>query len=234
MLLIQVSERSHAVADDNLFITSGWCRMIVTMKTPTTPTLLFALALLAASPWAAAQSIYKCTHAGQLEYTDHPCPEGTGEVIHQATDSEVIDQYLRLGQDAQARSYAESRHIEALYKQRVDAYQQAQDEKAQRDAQAAADAEQRDEQVQRQAAAANRGHLRAENEALREQNDVYRDELAQPASSPAPAYYGGGYAPPYRDPRHDHDHDHDHHPEPPPAKPVFHPCTQLAGGRVQC
>lgn len=211
--------------------------MLLTMKALTAPNLLFALALLAASPMAAAQSIYKCTHAGQVEYTDHPCAKGSGEVIHQADDSEIIDQHLRLGQDAQAKSYAQTHHLEALYKQRVAAYQQAQDAKARDEAQAAADAQRRDEQAQQQALAdeaANRRHLRAENEALREQNDAYRDQLAQPP--PQPAYYGGIYAPPYRDHRHDHDHDHDHDhpPGPPPGKTVFHPCTQLAGGRVQC
>lgn len=208
--------------------------MFSAMNALSSSKVIVALALLVAAPLACAQSIYKCTHAGQVEYTDHPCPKGTGEVIHQADDSEVIDQYLRLGQDAQAQSYASAHHLDALYQQRVDAYRQAQDEKSERDAQAAADAQQRDEQAQQQAivdAAASRERLRAENEALREQNDAYRDQLSQPVAQPI--YYGGGYAPIYRDHPRDHDHDHDHHPNP-PGKTVFHPCTQLAGGRVQC
>jgi hypothetical protein len=213
--------------------------MLFIMKSLTAPNLLFALALLAASPLAAAQNIYKCTHAGQVEYTDHPCAKGSGEVIHQADDSEVIDQHLRLGEDAQAQSYAQTHHLEALYKQRVAIYRQAQEAKARDEAQATADAQRRDEQAQQQTlidAAANRNRLRAENEALREQNDAYRDQLTQPP--PQPAYYGGIYASPYREPHHDHDHDNDHghghQPQPPPGKTVFHPCTQLAGGRVQC
>ncbi|OOG58396.1 hypothetical protein B0E48_06150 [Rhodanobacter sp. C03] len=184
--------------------------------------------LLLTAQVAGAQSIYKCTRAGQVEYTDHPCPAGKGELIHQASDSEIIDQYLDLGQDALAKRYADSRHLGALYQQRLDAYQQRMDARAQQQADEALAAKQRSEDARQQAlldAAANHRRLRAENDALRQQNDQYRDQLAQPVYGEAPAYWGA--APPYWD--HDHDHDHG-----PPPKPVFHPCTQLAGGRVQC
>ena len=211
------------------------------MKTTTARKRLWCIAilLLAMAPPVIAQNIYKCTtKAGQLEYTDRPCPSGNGELIHQADDSEIIDQYLRLGQDAKAKSYAESHHLEALYQQRLAAHQQAMDDKAQRQADEAIAAQQRDEAARQQAQAddaANRDRLRAENDALRQQNDAYRDQLAQPVYNAPPAYWGA--VPPYwnGDRDHDHDHDHDHGPHrPPPKEPVFHPCKQLAGGRVQC
>jgi len=189
--------------------------------------LSIAIMLLVMAPVAVAQNIYKCTtRAGQLEYTDHPCRDGKGELIHQADDSEIIDQYLRLGQQAKAKSYADSNHLEALYQQRLDAYQQAMADQAQRQADEAIASQQRDEAARQQAladAAASRNRLRAENDALRQQNDEYRDQLAQPAYNAPPAYWGA--VPPYWNDHHDHR---------PPAPPVFHPCKQLAGGRVQC
>ncbi len=220
--------------------------MMVTMKTSPACLLLSAVALLllAAVPVAAAQNIYKCTRAGQVEYTDHPCPGAHAELIHEADDSEVIDQYLRLGQDALAKRYAESHHLQALYEQRLAAHQQTREDAAQRQTDAAIAAGQRDEQAQYQAHeqaladdAANRERLRAENDALRQQNDQYRDQLAQPVYNAPPAYWGA--TPRYRGGHRDHDHhdgdDHDNEGYPPPSKePVFHPCTQLAGGRVKC
>lgn len=208
--------------------------MTVMMKTPVTGKRLWyiAILLLAAVPAAGAQSIYKCTKAGQVEYTDRPCPGGKGELIHQASDSEIIDQYLDLGQDALAKRYADARHLEALYKQRLDAYQQKMEARAR---QQADEAKQRDDDARQQALldqAADRGRLQGENDALRQQNDQYRDQLAQPVYGEAPAYWGA--VPPYWNHDRDRDHDHDHGPRPPPPKPVFHPCTQLAGGRVQC
>jgi Small-conductance mechanosensitive channel len=198
--------------------------------------LYIAILLLAATQAAGAQSIYKCTKAGQLEYTDRPCSSGKGELIHQASDSEIIEQYLDLGQDALAKRYADSHHLEALYKELLEARQEKMEAKAQ---QQADEAKQRDEDARQQElldAAANRGRLQGENDALRRQNDQYRDQLAQPVYGEAPAYWGT--VPPYwnrdRDREHDHDHDHDHDSHPPSSKPVFHPCTQLAGGRVQC
>ncbi|MEO8999512.1 MAG: DUF4124 domain-containing protein [Rhodanobacter sp.] len=195
--------------------------------------LTIAIMLLAMAPAAGAQSIYKCTtRAGQLEYTDHPCRDGKGELIHQADDSEIIDQYLRLGQQAKAQSYADSHHLEALYQQRVALHQQAMEEKAQRQADDAVAAQQRDEAAQQQTlanAAANHDRLRAENDALRQQNDEYRNQLAQPVYNAPPAYWGA--VPRYLNGHRDHDHE-PHHPL--PAAPVFHPCNQLAGGRVQC
>jgi hypothetical protein len=204
--------------------------MALTMKTfPDIRQALFAtVLLLTATGLAGAQSIYKCTHGGRIEYTDHPCPSGTGEMIHKADDGEIIDQYLDLGQNDIAKRYAESRHLEALYQERLDAYKQRMEEKSQRDAADAIAAQQRDEQARQQALAdeaAHRERLQAENDALRQQNDQYRDQLAQPVAGYEPNYW----APPYWD----HGHDHGQHPTPPQA-PVFHPCRQLAGGRVQC
>jgi hypothetical protein len=248
-----------------------------------------ALLLLMAAGTAGAQNIYKCTRDGQVSYTDHPCPKGGGELLHQADDTEIIDRYLRLGQDKLAKSYADSHHLEALYQQRIEARQQAQDEKEQRQAddtavidrylrlgqdklaksyadshhlealyqqriearqqaqdekeQRQADeayaAQQRAEQERQQALvdeAAERNRLQGENEVLRQQNDAYQDQLQQQqAYNPPPAYW---VPYPNRRPGRDHDHDHhgdgDGHHRPPPKEPVFHPCKQLAGGRVQC
>ncbi|WP_208321603.1 DUF4124 domain-containing protein [Rhodanobacter sp. TND4FH1] len=202
-----------------------------------------AILLLGAAGAAGAQNIYKCTQGGQVSYTDHPCPKGSGELLHQADDSEIIDRYLRLGQDTLAKNYATSHHLEGLYRQRIEARQQAQDEKEQRQADEAYAAQQQAERQQQQALvdeAAERNRLQGENDALRQQNDAYQDQLQQQqAYNPPPAYW----APyPNRRPGHGHhedDHGHhgdgdgDHH-RPPPKEPVFHPCKQLAGGRTQC
>ncbi|WP_449427834.1 DUF4124 domain-containing protein [Rhodanobacter umsongensis] len=205
------------------------------MKATPTIKLCIAILLLAVAQAAMAQNIYKCTQGGQLEYTDRPCPGGKGELIHQADDSEVIDHYLNLGQVDIARRYADAHHLDALYKDRLAAYQQKMDDKAQQQADAAADAQQHAEDARQQAIAdqsANTNRLlQAQNDALRQQNAEYADQLSQPTYYAAPAYWGA-VAPPYRG--HDHDHDHDHKPPGPPPKPVFHPCTSLAGGRVQC
>lgn len=204
------------------------------MKTFRPSKCLLAIAvLLAGTSVASAQDIYKCSHAGTVAYTDHPCPGGKGELLHKADDGEIIDQYLRLGQQNLARQYAETRHLEALYKERLAAYQQDVAEKARRQQDEMLAEQQRDEQAQQQTLAeqaAGREHLAAENEALRQQNSQYRDELTQPVNSYPPAYWGT--SPRYRDRPHEGDHDghHDHQPK----APVFHPCTQLAGGRVQC
>lgn len=219
------------------------------MKSLLTPMRLAGLAalLLIAAP-VTAQNIYKCTTAGQVAYTDHPCPDGTGQLLHKADDAEVIDQYLRLGQDKLARQYAESRHLDELYQQRLKAYQQTQDKEAQRQA-AEAMAEQKREKQQALAdAAARRAQLRDENDALRQENQDYRNQLEQPVYNAPPAYWGrtpsygygrqDGYRG-YRDHR-DRDRDRNHydphepHRPQPQQQPVFHPCTQLAGGRVKC
>jgi hypothetical protein len=219
--------------------------MVATMDMPLIrPCLpLIVTLLLAAAPAAVAQNIYKCSQGGHVEYTDRPCPGAKGELIHQADDSEVIDQYLRLGQDKLAQKYAESRNLQDLYKQRVAAHQQKMALEEERKAEAEAAADLRDEQARQQALdqaaaddAANRDRLREENDALRQQNAEYRDQLAQPVYNAPAAYWGA--VPPYRH-RHrdhdgDHDHDHDGHRPPPSDQPVFHPCKQLAGGRVQC
>lgn len=197
--------------------------------------LYVVVLLLAAAGPAGAQNIYKCTQGGQVAYTDHPCPNGSGELLHQADDTEVIDRYLRLGQDELAKRYADSPHLEALYQQRVDARQQAMDEKAQREADDAYAAQQRAEEARQQALAdqaAERDRLHAENEALRQQNADYQNQLSQPVYNAPPVYWG---PPPYRDRHRDRDRDDDRDHRPPSSdEPVFHPCKQLAGGRTQC
>lgn len=204
------------------------------------PAAAFALLLLA--PGADAQNIYKCAQAGGgVAYTDRPCPSGKGELLHKADDSERIDSYLRLGQDELASQYADARHLDALYKERVAIYQQEQQDKAQREQDDAIAAQQRDDEARQQAMLdqiSDRNRLQAENHSLRQQNDQYRDELTQPAeNSYAPTDWGivapPYYRPPYGYPPHGHDGDHEHH-HPQPKEPVFHPCTQLAGGRVRC
>ncbi len=218
--------------------------MKLTMKILLTPTRLALLAalLLAASP-IAAQDIYKCTKGDQLIYTDRPCPDGNGHLLHKADDAEVIDQYLRLGQDSLARQYSDSRHLEALYKDRVAAYQQAQEEKADKQANEKIAAQQREELARHQAladAASNRERLRDENNALRRQNDDYRNQLVAPAYNNPPAYWRGAPAYGYGERgghgghRGDHDHYDPNEPHSQQQQPVFHPCTQLAGGRVNC
>jgi hypothetical protein len=201
---------------------------------------LALLLSVAASP-AFAQNIYKCSHRGQTEYTDKPCP-GSGELVHRADDTEIIDRYLRLGQIDAAKNYADARQLQALYQQRLEAHVRAETERALRQAEEAAAAErQRDEQAQQQALAdaeANRQRLLIENETLRQQNAQYQDELAQPPGIYASPYWG---VPPPRWPRRhdghrdrDHDRDRDDHPPIGPRPPAFHPCETLAGGRLRC
>jgi len=211
--------------------------MAVTMKTSSSRTglLCSAFLLLAAAQAAGAQNIYKCTKGGQLEYTDRPCPGGSGELIHQASDSEIIDQYLDLGQDGLARRYADSHHLQGLYQQRVDTYQQKMEAQAQ---QQADDEKQREADAQQQAQiseAAYRGRLQGENNVLREQNEQYLDQLSQPVYSDTPAYapvYWGALAPPGN---HDHSHDHDHGPRPAPPKviPPMLPAPAPVGGKAK-
>ena len=197
-----------------------------------------ALILLAASGAASAQDIYKCAKAGQVVYTDRPCAGGKGELLHQADDSEIIDQYLDLGQDDVAKRYADAHNIASLYKQRVEARKQRMEAKAQQQADEAAADRQQQEADHRQAqldAAAARGRLQGENDALREQNAQYQDQLAQPVYNDAgpyynagPGYWGGG--PPYGG---GHGPGSGGPPTPPPP-PVFHPCVPIAGGTVKC
>lgn len=214
--------------------------MVVTMSTPISATYLpcLALLLLSLAGPAAAQNIYKCTHGGQVEYTDKPCAGRSGELVHKADDSEIIDRYLRLGQNDAAKNYADARQLQALYQQRLEAYVQAANEQARRQVDEAAAARQREQQAQQQALAddeANRVRLTAENEALRQQNAQYQDELTQPAGIYASPYWG---APPPRWPRrddqHDRDDDHGDHGPIGPRSPAFHPCETLAGGRLRC
>ena len=195
-----------------------------------------ALALGLWASVAGAQDIYKCPQAGGgVAYTDRPCADGKGQLLHQADDSEVIDRYLRLGQDELARQYAHARHLDALYEERVAEYRQAQDDKAARQQEEALAARQREDEARQQALIdrdAERDQLQADNDALRQQNDQYREALSQPVDDYAPLYWGAP-APPYRDRPHDHDGDRGHR-WTPPRPPTFQPCTQLAGGRVQC
>jgi len=199
------------------------------MSTSSVHLLCIAALSLAVATAAHAQDIYKCTQGGQVAYTDHPCPNGNGELLHQADDAEVIDRYLRLGQDSLARRYADAHHLETLYQQRLEAHRQAMEERAQREADDAYAAELRAEDARQQTLAddaAERDRLQAENDALRQQNEAYQDQLNQPVYNPPPAYWG----PPYPG-RHD---DHGHHRPPPVREPVYHPCKQLAGGRTEC
>ena len=216
--------------------------MIVPMKTPLARKHPWSIAflLLAVVGAANAQNIYKCTHGGRVEYTDHPCPGDHGVLIHQADEREIIDHYFDLGQDAVAKRYADSHHLQALYQERLHAYYRKMQARTRQQVADAVAAKQREEAARQQAlvdAAANRGRLQGENDALRQQIDQYRSQQAQPAYNEAPAYWGG--ASPYLNPGYDrdygHGHEHHDHDQPdPPFKPIFHPCTQLAGGRVQC
>jgi len=212
------------------------------MKTPVTRKRLacIAILLLATAPAIGAQSIYKCTKAGQVEYTDHACPGGKGELIHQASDSEIIEQYLDLGQDALAKRYADSRHLEALYKELLDVRQLKMEAQAR---QQADDEKQRDEDARQQALiadAAYRGRLQGENDALRQQNDQYLDQTETDQSDYgygyAPVYWGG--TPPYWNRGHDHDHHdhgHGHGPHNPSPRPAPRPAPRTAsvGGRLK-
>ena len=195
-----------------------------------------ALALGLLAPTAYAQNIYKCALPnGSVAYTDHPCAAGHGELLHKADDSEVIDRYLRLGQDKLAKQYADARHLDTLYQDRLAAYQSAQEQKAQRQQQDAIAAQQQQDEARQQASfnhVGERNRLEAENDTLRQQNDQYRDELSQPVPQYAPAYWGGAYPSYGRRPHHG-----DRDPGSrwaPPKPPVYQPCTQLAGGRVKC
>lgn len=192
--------------------------------------ILLAVAVMTAT--ADAQNIYKCTDGSHVSYTDVPCPGKHGELLHQADDAEIIDQYLRLGQATKAQSYAQSHHLDALYTQRLAAYQQQMQERAEREADEAAAARQSAEQARQQALAdqaADTAELRAQNQLLRDQNNAYQNELSQPAYNASPLYWIP--TPPYGRPPHG---GHDGEPGKPPPSNQFHPCTQLAGGRVQC
>ncbi len=199
------------------------------------PGLAIVLGLLA--PAAAAQNIYKCPlPGGGVAYTDHPCAAGKGELLHRANDTEVIDRYLRLGQDQLARQYADARYLDALYQERLAAHRQAQQDKARRQHEEALAAEQREYAAQQQALQdqlADRHRLEAENDALRQQNEQYRAELSRRVVEYAPVYWGIPPSPHWRRRHHHHHHDPGSRWAPPRA-PVYQPCTQLAGGRVRC
>lgn len=214
--------------------------MHVTMEILTRENRLLCvlILLLGAAGSAGAQDIYKCTKNGQVAYTDRPCPGGKGELLHQADDSEIIDQYLDLGQDDVAKRYAVSHNIDSLYKQRLEARKQRMEAKAQQQADEAALERQREEADRQQAlidAAASHSRLQGENDALRQQNAEYLDQLSQPVNNnggpyynAGPGYWGGG--PPYGG---------GHGPGPvgpptPAPPPVFHPCVPIAGGTVKC
>jgi len=193
-----------------------------------------AILLAAASLFATAnaQNIYKCTDGGHVSYTDVPCTGKHGELLHQADDTEIIDQYLRLGQDAKAQSYAHAHNLDALYNQRLAAYQARMKERARREADAAASAQQQADLARQQVLAdqaADSAELRAQNQLLREQNNQYQSELAQPVYNSPGVYWNP--APPYWNRPHEGQSGHG---RPPADEPVFHPCTQLAGGRVTC
>ena len=127
-------------------------KAIMTNSLSSNRLFLTAALLFCATPLA-AQNIYKCTQGGQLTYTDHPCAGNSGQLIHKADDAEVIDQFLRLGQNDRAQQYAQARHLDALYKERLIAYQQAQQEKADRQLSEEMAARDRAEEAQQQSLA---------------------------------------------------------------------------------
>ena len=192
------------------------------------------LAAISMLPTAGAQNIYKCTDGGQVSYTDVPCTGKHGELLHQADDTEIIDQYLRLGQSARAQSYAHAHNLDALYTQRLTLYQQQLTARAEQAAAEATAAQQSAELARQQALAeqaANSAALRAQNQLLREQNSQYQAELARPYNA-APLYWNAvpNYWP-YGNRPHGGQHGGG---KPPTNQPFYHPCTQLAGGRVTC
>ncbi|MEO8748508.1 MAG: DUF4124 domain-containing protein, partial [Rhodanobacter sp.] len=166
-----------------------------------------AAILLAASsmlPAAHAQNIYKCTDGGHVSYTDVPCPGKHGELLHQADDTEIIDQYLRMGQAEKAKNYADAHNLSALYTQRLAAYQQRIKERAERAADEAASAKQSAELAHQQTLAdqaADSAELRAQNQLLRQQNSQYQSELSRPSYNATPLYWNPGS--PYRNRPHD-------------------------------
>ena len=208
------------------------------------------LALLAvAPPGAGAQNIYKCVQGDQVAYTDHPCPAGKSELLHQADATETIDHYLRFGQDGLAAAWAKARHLDALYRERLAIHHAAEEARAEQARQADELAQRQAEQARaqaRQAAAlqaqaeqANeRAQLQAENDALREQNAAYQAELNQPAFLVPPYGWAGSRPyPPFHAPRPDHREPGQPHAQQPPSvrdQPRVKNCTTLAGGRMQC
>lgn len=190
------------------------------------------LAGLSVCASAHAQNIYKCTAGGHVSYTDVPCPGKHGELLHQADDTEVIDQYLRLGQDQKAQSYAHAHNLDELYTQRLAAYQARMNDRVRRDADEAASAQQQADEARQQALAdqaADSAELRAQNRLLQQQNNQYQSELSRPNYNSSPLYWNP--APRYWNRPPDRDHGHG---RPPASEPFYHPCTQLAGGRVTC
>ncbi|TAL73700.1 MAG: DUF4124 domain-containing protein [Rhodanobacter sp.] len=211
---------------------------------------LIATPLVAWSFPAGAQNIYKCVTAGQVTYTDQPCNDGNGKLLHQASAAETIDHYLRLGQPQLAKAWAMARHLDSLYTARLalfNAAQEAKAKQAQADAiaaQAAADAARAQQQqamaaAQAAAQAAETDRLAAENTQLRAQNAAYQNSLAQPPVyyMTVPAYFGGwnsGYRPPFN-------HEHPYRPPPTNLRPppvrgytLLQTCGSLKGGRASC
>jgi hypothetical protein len=215
------------------------------MKTLLLPTwvLLVTGALFGPLRTAMAQAIYKCPLAGGVEYTDRPCLGHRGELIHQPDDSETIDHLIASGQLDAAKRYADAHHLDALYKSRLDAYQQRMERiSKQQAAEALADRkaqEQAEREASRQAIAveqARQARLEAQNELLREQNAQYQQQLNRPENIYVPYYGGVREMPRGRD--HDRHRDRDGHGDKDkastPKQPVFHPCTPIAGGTVKC
>lgn len=200
-----------------------------------------AILLAAMSPLGLshAQNIYKCSNNGHVSYTDVPCPGEQGKLLHQADDTEIIDQFLHLGQNARAQSYAHAHHLDDLYTQRLTLYQQQLTQRAEQAAAEATAAQQSAELARQQALAeqaTTSAALREQNQLLREQNNQYQAELSQPSYNPAPIYWNPAPnywtpAPRYRNRPPGGRHDNG---KPPTSAPIYHGCTQLAGGRVSC
>ncbi len=188
-----------------------------------------AALLLGMTQQSLAQDIYRCTRAGQVEYTDHPCHGGKSELLHQADDSEIIAQYLDLGQDAQAKSYADAHHLGGLYQQLLDVHRQKLVLQEQQRVLNDAAARQRDAEAQQQAMMLYNARLQGENNALRAQNDAYADQASTPDYGYAPVYWGGFGPGWYRE----HDRGPHHPPPPPKTPPPKAPPMHLSPGSLQ-
>lgn len=186
-----------------------------TMKTLTDHARQAALAmlLLAVASAASAQNIYKCSKAGKVQYSDVPCVGQPSALIHQASDSEMIDQYLELGKDDDAKNYAASHDVLPLYEQEIglrDRYIKLQTEQQAKDAigqKKAAAAEQRQAIAD---AAADRARVQGESDAFLQQNAAQINALSHPVNNDTGASYNPGPQYHYGDAPSDRGQNHDY------------------------
>lgn len=158
------------------------------------PLAILLLAIANTTSAANAPSIYKCSIGGKVQYTDLPCVGQPGEVVHQASDTEIIDQYLDLGQDDDARGYADSRDALPLYRQRLGLRDKRLESQTQQPANAAR-SNPTDAAVRQQGivdAASSRDRLQGENDAFLRQNATQINQLAQPVTNVSGASYSNG------------------------------------------